>query len=324
MSATFVLSLDAELAWGAFDKKFGPELVRAAEWESREGIPKLLELLCRHRISATWAFVGHATLDRCSGHQELEPVSHERYTGDWFQYDPASDESQHPEWYARSSFLQVLKAPYPQEIAFHSFSHIDFANPGTPRQRAEQEFAACRKIAREFGVRGDVFVYPRNRVGFLDELREAGFRTFRPPDRTRFRSRYAIVNRVGGVLADFLGIAPLPVAPYLDRELVALPGSMMLRPMDGWRRLIPVGARRARMQKGVERCIREGGIFHLWLHPIQLYCQQETMLQLLEECLGRVSLLRDRGDLQVSTMGDTAEKYLTSLEPAAQMVCASG
>src|SRR2546427_343273 len=70
MSGTFVLSLDTEQAWGSFDKGLSPELVRAAEWENREGIPRLLDLLCRHRISATWAFVGHATLDHCSGHPE--------------------------------------------------------------------------------------------------------------------------------------------------------------------------------------------------------------------------------------------------------------
>jgi hypothetical protein len=218
----------------------------------------------------------------------------------------------------------LLNAQYPQEIAFHSFSHIDFANLGTPRRRAEQEFAACREVAREFGIRADVFIYPRNRVGFLDELRKSGFRTFRPPDRTRFRIRNASANRIRGVVADFLGLTPLPVAPYLDHELVALPGSMMLRPMDGWRRFIPVGARRARMRKGLERCIREGGIFHLWLHPIQLYCQEKTMWQLLEECFGHIDLLRARGDLHVNTMGQMAEKYLTSLEPAAQMACATG
>jgi peptidoglycan/xylan/chitin deacetylase (PgdA/CDA1 family) len=323
MSSTFVLSLDAELAWGSFDKRLTPELVRAAQWENREGIPKLLNMLCRHGISATWAFVGHATLDHCSGHEEMEPVSYASYSGDWFQYDPASDESRHPEWYAHSSFLKVLSAPYPQEIAFHSFSHVDFANPGTPRRRAAQEFEACRKIAREFGIRGDVFIFPRNRVGFLNELREAGFRTFRPPDLTRYRGRHAGLNKMSNVLADLLGVTPLPVVPYLDHELVAIPGSMMLRPMDGWRRLIPAGSRRTRMRKGLERCMLEGRIFHLWLHPIQLYCQQEAMFGLLEECFAQVSLLRERGNLKVATMGETAEEYLGSLKQGINMICAS-
>jgi hypothetical protein len=243
MPGTFVLSLDAELAWGSFDKRLSPELVRAAEWENREGIPRLLGLLCRHRISATWAFVGHATLDHCSGHPEMEPVSYDWYSGDWFQHDPASDELRHPEWYARSCFLKVLHAPYPQEIGFHSFSHVIFGNPGTPRERAIQEFAACRKIAKEFGIRGDAFVFPRNRVGFLDELRGAGFRTFRAPDMAQHRTRYGAWNKVFGVLADFFALTPLLSAPYQDHGLVALPGSLMLRAMDGWRRLIPLWKR---------------------------------------------------------------------------------
>jgi len=307
-----VLSLDTELAWGSFDKRFGPELVRAAEWENREGIPRLLELLCRHRIAATWAFVGHATLEACCGHAELEPVSYDWYSGDWFQHDPATDESRNPEWYARSSFLKVLSAPYPQEIGFHSFSHVIFGNPGTPRKRAIQEFAACRAIAREFEIQGDAFVFPRNRAGFLHELREAGFRTFRAPDVARFRTRHDAVNKALGVLADFVALTPLLVAPHLDHGLVGLPGSLMLRAMDGWRRIIPLRSRRARIMKGIDGCIREGGIFHLWLHPINLYREREKMFELVEECCERVSLLRDRGDLRVATMGEFAGEYLAS------------
>jgi hypothetical protein len=314
LSGTFVLSLDVELAWGSFDERLGPELIRAAEWENRRGIPKLLEVLCRHRISATWAFVGHATLDCCSGHPVLAPVSYDWYSGDWFQRDPASNEARHPEWYARSCFLKVLRAPCPQEIGFHSFSHVDFVNPGTPRRRAIQEIAACREIAREFGIPGDVFVYPRNRVGFLDELKKAGFRAFRAPDAARFRSHRAGMNKVMGVLADFFAITPLSVAPYLDNGLVALPGSMMLRSLDGWRSIIPLRARRARIMKGIDRCIQEGSTFHLWFHPINLYYQQQAIFELLEECFCSLNLLRDRGDLRIATMGEFAHEYLTSLQ----------
>lgn len=323
MPGTFILSLDTELAWGSFDKRSGPQLVRAAEWENREGIPRLLDLLCRHRISATWAFVGHATLDCCSGHPELEPVNYDWYSGDWFQHDPASDESRHPEWYGRSCFLKVLHAPYPQEIAFHSFSHVIFGNSGTPRRRAVQEFVACREIAREFGIGGDVFIYPRNRVAFLDELRQAGFRMFRAPDVARFRTRSEAVNKVLGVLADFFALSPLPVTPHLDHGLVVLPGSMMLRSLDGWRRLIPLRSRRARIMKGIDRCIRKGGIFHLWFHPINLYCHQQAMFDLLEECFCRLSLLRDRGDLRIATMGEFADKFLSSQSAPALADCSA-
>lgn len=312
MPGTFVLSLDTELAWGSFDKGLGPKLVRRAAWENREGIPKLLELLCRHRISATWAFVGHATLDHCSGHPELEPVKYEWFRADWFQHDPAADESRHPEWYGRSCFLQILRATHPQEIAFHSFSHVIIGNPGTPRRRAAQEFVACQKIAQQFGIRGDVFIYPRNRVGYLDELKEAGFRAFRAPDATQFRNGHDGVRKILGTLADFFAVTPQAVAPYIDHELVAIPGSMMLRSMDGWRRVIPLRARRARILKGLERAIRDGGIFHLWFHPLNLYSSQEKIFDLLEECCGRVNLLRERDDLRVLTMGEIASEYLAT------------
>lgn len=323
MRGTFVLSLDTELAWGSFDKKLSPRLVRAARWENREGIPRLLDVLCRHRISATWAFVGHVTLERCSGHPELDPVNYHWYSGDWFQHDPASEELQHPEWYGRSCLLKVLHAPYPQEIAFHSFSHVIFGDPGTSRRRAIQEFVACRNIARELRCEGDVFVFPRNQVGFLDELREGGFCAFRAPDVIRFSTRFDLANKALSVLADFLARTPSLVAPYLERGLVALPGSMALRSMEGWRCLIPSRSRKARMMKALHQCVREGGIFHLWFHPVNLYSEQQTMFELVEECCSRASLLRDRGDLRVATMGEIAHEYLASLQTPSTVTCST-
>ncbi len=309
MPGTFVLSLDTELAWGSFDRSLSPRLLRAARWENREGIPRLLDILCRHRISATWAFVGHAMLDHCSGHSDLESVRYGWYADDWFKNDPISDETRHPEWYGRSSFLRVRRASFRQEIGMHSFSHVIFGDPGTPRRRAVQEFLACRELADKFQVDGDVFVFPRNSVGYLDELRHAGFRVFRAPDLSRFRVHRNLLNKTLGVLSDVFAISPLLVEPYMDSGLVALPGSLMLRSCDRWRSLIPPRMRHARIMKGIDICIREGGIFHLWFHPINLFCRQREMFDLLEACFSRLSTLRDRGDLQIMTMGECALSF---------------
>jgi hypothetical protein len=316
MPGTFVLSLDTELAWGSFDRSLSPRLLRAAAWENREGIPRLLKLLCQHRISATWAFVGHAMLNHCSGHSDLDPVRYAWYTDDWFKHDPKSDEARHPEWYGRHSFLKVLRASFPQEIGFHSFSHVIFGDPGTSRRRAVQEMYACRELAREFQVDGNVFIFPRNCVGYLDELRDAGFRVFRAPDVSPFRSRSDVLGKGLGVLLDVFAITPMSVSPYVDHDLIALPGSLMLRSCDHWRSLIPSRMRRARIMKGIDRCIRDGEIFHLWFHPINLYSRQREMFDLLEACFSRICILRDRGDLQIMTMGECALSFQAQAIPA--------
>ncbi len=312
MIGTAVLSLDTELAWGSFHLRMGPELMRAARWTNEVGIPRLLELLCRYRISATWAFVGHLVLDGCSGHPELAAVHYDWFQHDWFSFDPCSDESHSPQWYARRRFLQVLKAPHPQEIGFHSFSHVDFADRGTPRLRAVQEYAACRAIAEQFNIPAPTFIFPFNHPGFLHQLRETGFRYYRPPAANRLPS-WPRLSRIIGLSYDFLRLTPATVLPSMADGLVLLPASLMLRSMRGWRGLIPVACRRDRVRKGLQSAVRTGRIFHLWFHPIDLYNRNDVMFVLLEKFCEEVSRLRERGDLRIATFGQVCEEYAVSL-----------
>ena len=76
----FTLSLDFELIWGTLDL-FGVDGFRRACLVERELVPRLLALLERHRMSATWCIVGHLLLDvpqnvkvGIDGHSELGEV----------------------------------------------------------------------------------------------------------------------------------------------------------------------------------------------------------------------------------------------------------
>jgi hypothetical protein len=64
---TMVVSLDLELCWGRFDKVPVPMLEADAS-EERIQIRRLLALLDRYEIPATWAIVGHLMLAGCSRH----------------------------------------------------------------------------------------------------------------------------------------------------------------------------------------------------------------------------------------------------------------
>lgn len=64
---TMVVSLDLELCWGRFDKVPVPMLEADAS-EERIQIKRLLALLDRYEIPATWAIVGHLMLAGCSRH----------------------------------------------------------------------------------------------------------------------------------------------------------------------------------------------------------------------------------------------------------------
>ena len=62
----FTLSLDTELAWGMIDKPISLINNKEYFYNTRKVIDKIIELLEKYQISATWAVVGALLLERPS------------------------------------------------------------------------------------------------------------------------------------------------------------------------------------------------------------------------------------------------------------------
>lgn len=307
MQPTVVISLDLELCWGSFDHAYGEDLLKTARWTHDIGVPNLLNHLTRNSISASWAIVGgmmRSSLPDVSG---LPEVRYSHFPKPWFDYVPKNgDESVHPEWFGASLVEMIRNAIPSQEVGFHSFSHVLFGWPGMTRERALAEFHYCAQIAREFGFSTTCFVFPRNSVAFLGELRDAGFTCFRDVDEMSIRFPGRKLNSVAGALADFLGLTPCVVNPLLKKGIVSIPGSLMVRYAAGWRKYIPDSSRLRRLKKGLERVRQTGGIFHVWFHPENLCAEwprlEDVVARFLEE-LG--AMVRNR-DVRCLTMGQVA------------------
>jgi peptidoglycan/xylan/chitin deacetylase (PgdA/CDA1 family) len=312
--AVFTLSLDLELMWGTLDL-LGPERFRRrCEIEREVVIDRLLSLLKEFEIPATWCVIGHLFLDRCyrqngRKHPEIVPPRHAWRRGDWFEHDPDGTEAEAPLFLGRSVIEKILACPVPQEVGSHSFSHAIFGDRGCSRETARSELEACVRAAGQMGLTLQSFSFPRNRVGHRDLLAENGFICYRGPEARWYQApRMPEVVRRLGHLWDVLTITEPPVVePILTPEgVLDVPGSMVLLPIHGWRRLIPVSWRVRRALKGLDAAVREQRIFHLWAHPTSLADEAEAMLGGLRRILARVSLRRDRGALAVLTMGGVA------------------
>lgn len=312
MPPTVVISLDFELAWGSFDKAYGKELLDCARWTHDFGVPVLLKHLSRTNLSATWATVGLTMLDRLAPVDDLAEVSYPHFPKPWFEFIPRqATEAEAPEWFGASVLRQIREATPYQEIGFHSWSHVIFADPGTPRERARQEFERCAALSKELGFDAESFVYPRNSVAHLDILREVGFKCYRSEDVTQYASLPSSKARaISGVLADFLGLTPKVVQPFLRDGLVAIPGSLMVRYLEGWRRLIPDVSRARRLRTGLREVTSKGGVFHVWLHPENLYYEKPRLERVLARFLDEVRRLVDQGKLRCLTMGQLADEFL--------------
>src|SRR5712664_3791029 len=248
---TVVISLDLELCWGSFDLSYGDELLKMGRWSHDIGAPNLLRHLTRNGLSATWAIVGAMMRRSLPDVSSLPEVHYPHFAKPWFSYIPKDgDEYTHPEWFGASLVEMIRNATPEQEIGFHSFSHVLFGWPGMKRERAIAEYRYCAQTARELGIPTTCFVFPRNLVAYLADLRDAGFTCFRDVDALPFRFPIDKLTSVGMVLADFAGLSPRTVEPSLKAGMVAIPGSLSIRHAAGWRKYIPDSSRLRRLRKG--------------------------------------------------------------------------
>lgn len=310
----FTISLDLELIWGTLDL-FGPERFRRACLIEREiVIDRLLELFAQYKIAATWCIIGHLFLDRCRAdngvkHPEIVPPQH-RWSRDWFAHDPCSDEARDPIFYGRRLVEKIRACPVVQEIGCHSFSHVIFDDAGCSPATAESEVAACVQLAAQLGIQMRSFVFPRDRVGYLDVLAKHGFTCYRGPE-PHWYNRERIpgpVKRLGHLWAFLTAAQPPVVLPERAASgLWNIPGSMMYFPMHGLRRYLPLRLRVGRAIKGLNAAARQRRVFHLWFHPTNMADQLEKMFEGLRHILEHADQLRSRHELEVLPMRALAE-----------------
>ncbi len=327
---TVVISLDLELSWGIFDLSFDDDVRKMARWTHDIGAPNLLNHLTGNGLSATWAVVGammHPSLPDVSG---LPAVNYPQFSKPWFSYVPKEgDESTHPEWFGARLVEMIRSAKPEQEIGFHSFSHVPFGSPGMTRERAVAEYRLCAQTARERGIPTTSFVFPRNLVAYLGELRDSGFTCFRDVDELPVRFASDRLTSLCMIWADFVGLSPRMIEPSIKDDfvglsprmiepsikegIVSIPGSLLIRYAAGWRKYIPDSSRLRRLRKGLERVRRSGGVFHVWFHPENLYAEWPRLENVVARFLEELGTLVRNGDLRCLTMGQLASEFLTKM-----------
>jgi len=314
MTAAFVLSLDKELVWGSVDH------TPVEEWRRRHpdarGVTReLIALLDELAIPATWAVVGHLFLDACArgpdgrAHPELVRPSYRWHPGDWLAADPCTDAARAPLFYAPDLVDEIGAARAGHEIGSHSFSHLIYGDPGCSRAAAASDLGACVEAARARGLALRSFVFPRNVEGHHDVLRELGFTAFRGEEPHLYRRLPRPARRAAHFADHALGLAAPTVSP--SERLPGLwnvPGSMMFFPRGGPRDLISFDRRVRKARATLARAVRRREIFHLWFHPFNLHTDRAGMFAALRRILRAVADERERGRIEVLTMGQAANR----------------
>ncbi len=289
MRGTFTISIDLELAWGIWDKPSATYFRLCAEKEERI-VDGLLAMFERYDVPATWAVVGRL-LERA----ERFPVETEH--GDRI-------------WYAPHLIEKVRASKSNQEVGSHSFEHVYFGQ--IDRARATDDIQGAKRVHDQHGLDFVSFVFPRNQVGHLDVLEQAGVRVFRSLDRGWFMDA---AKWGGGVVGQAANLADkiVPVPPQVVEPLpssapgmVDLPSSTLLLARNGLRRLVTPLSVRVKNRLGLEAAKRQRKLFHLWFHPSNFYYETDRQLAVLESIVAGASRMRDRGQLEIAPMSSFA------------------
>ena len=306
---TFLLTFDVELVWGLFFERRWRERALARYGEIRPVFAELLDVLARHDVRATFAFVGHLFLDRCERgdggvHPEMVRPDHGFFPGDWYGFDPATDLETDPLWYGRDLVESVRAASPEHEIGAHGFSHA-FLDGG--RELARSEMAAAARAAAGHGIEARSFVFPRNVVAFTDELGPAGFTCYRAADAAgapEVPVGSGAIARAGRFARRLAGAAPPVGRPRYVDGVVEVPSSLPILPGMGLRRAVPAASRLREVRKGLERARDRNAYFHLWTHPHNFVEGRARMIRFLDRAMALVAAFRERGEIDVLTMGE--------------------
>jgi len=312
LPAWFVMSIDVEMSWGAVHHG-APHDDRPYRHD-REVVDDLLSLLDRYGIAATWAVVGHLFLDRCSKldgrlHPEIIRPGYEWLPGDWYDLDPGSDVDTDPTWYGPELVDRIRSSATPQEIGSHSFGHIIVGDGGCSADAFRSDLEAARTVAAAVGVESRSFVYPRNSVGHLDVLEEAGFHAFRGPTPPRFAALPSVLRRLAAGADRVRPLASGSVSPIRRGGLVDIPQTYLFDPASTRARRLGTGAWGRLVRRRLRHAVRIGSLFHLWFHSHNLAADPERALGAMEIVLDEARRLVDAGDLVNLTMGEAADRW---------------
>jgi len=308
--ATFVISIDLEMSWGAVHR--GPPHDTTPYTMERQLVARTLGLMERYGISATWAAVGHLFLSGCdpvggTKHPEIERPVYSWLSGDWYDLDPATTLETAPTWYGPDLIAAIRGCAVPQEIGSHSFGHVIAGDPGCSAAAFRSDLAAAKAVAAADGVALRSFVYPRNSIGHLDVLASAGFAAYRGPTPERFPGMPKWRRRLA-TAADVAWPRTAGFSPVEHGGLVDIPQTYLFDPGSRRARRLGATAWGMAVRRRLRMAVRTSSLFHMWFHTHNLAIHPERAWRAMAMVFAEARRHIDSGRLENLTMGALAER----------------
>ena len=263
----------------------------------------LVATLARYQMPATFAFVMAFLLDEAERRlfaAELMP----RDDADCWMIDVGRGQADGPQGWFQPAALAAVRAAGVHEIACHGFCHRSLDEGELSEAEALRELDAAERVARLKGIKLETLVFPRNRIGNLQAVRERGYLGYRLRKPQSGRLPAKLAN-----LAQELDIVPAaePAIAAAPGGLVAISHGYFFNWRYGSRRWVPPALTVRRWRTLLDRAANEGKVAHLWLHPHNFITGPSTW-QPFEAVLAHAQTLFRMGRLELLTQAGYCRK----------------
>jgi hypothetical protein len=297
MSGVFIISFDCEGKWGMADHLDARIEESFTTANLLQNYRDLLALLGEHGLRATFAFVGAYTLSAeafLDRRVEYEPL----LSSSWCRvFVAALQRGQFEGWFNAEAARLVARAGG-HEIAGHGFSHRPLTPADATRDDVRWELDALRRLDL-FHDQSWTLVYPRNQIGYIDELGDHGIVGFRERRQHAFGRASALLSELN-VLA-----AAEPHAS--DAAAIPIPAGFFLNWRSGARRMVPAAVTVRRWTSLLRDAAKHDRVVHLWSHPHN-FLTGDGMLPMFREIVRVAAAMCTRGDLVNMTQIDYAKR----------------
>lgn len=186
----FNLSVDFELGWSRARRQNGLTSIQESVNRGRkakEAMPVILDLADQYSIPITFAVVGHLALENCREHKDPLPFKPYWLKEDWFIIDPKDGSSDRNLYFAGDIIQDIVQSSIRNEIASHSFTHVNFGDDATTDEVVQYEVSESVKALKKFEPNLTTFVFPKNKPAFLEYLNDFGFKIYRSDKNARIQ-----------------------------------------------------------------------------------------------------------------------------------------
>lgn len=302
----FIISFDCEGKWGKADSITNYHQQVFTNKNLVNIYQRIIHLLNKYEIPATFAFVGAFTLSLDQYHAMGDVFRAPILNGvPWLiNFNREMALNNYDGWLAPECF-RLVQQQGAHEIASHGFTHVPLDEHSISQEDFLYEMYLIREYFYQKNKSNMTLVYPKNQVGFTQFLSQSGFIGYRDNKHSHNQPKYGLIRRYfrDNIIMDKSEISTERALP------VAIPSGYFLTWRRGWHALIPKFITSLKWKMMINEIMNSDKVLHLWTHPHN-FLTGVGMLNMLESILKEVSVATKYGDITPITQQDYCRKLV--------------